>query len=94
MIRVYFWYEPIEVELINKERDPKIDISLIRHNMNKLLLSLPFTKKDFILLCSHCSTCADHKQVLDFLSEKTRKYKASVRYEINWKKDWRSIRAY
>ena len=66
-IRIHFWYEPIEVELINKCRDPKVDIELIRYNFNKLLVELPFSKQDFLIIASHCSTCADQKQVNDFL---------------------------
>ncbi|EAX88971.1 hypothetical protein TVAG_095190 [Trichomonas vaginalis G3] len=66
-MRIYFYYEPIESELIFKQRDPNLDVEFCRMKLNSLILNLNFTEKDYLLIISHCTVCKDKTQVLDLL---------------------------
>lgn len=77
LIRIYFWYEPIEIEFIHglpdssRPRDPNLDIDTCRVYLNRLLYSIVcknFTLKEVEILMSHCVVCNDIKQVIAFLN--------------------------
>ena len=73
--RIYFWYEPIECDIIRgKEfRKADLDICLIIQNLDRLLLSIikdnnGFTIENVSLILSHCASCKDKRQIIHFLT--------------------------
>jgi hypothetical protein len=77
MIRVYFWFRPIETDLIRgttsdpRPRDPNLDITVCRPHIDRFLIDLmgnPLSETASISLLSHCSSCRDELQVISFLS--------------------------
>lgn len=66
-MRTYFWFEPIESELISTNRDPNLDIEFVRMKMNSLIYNLSFSLNDYLLIVSHCAVCKDMQQVDDML---------------------------
>lgn len=77
IVRLYFWYSPIEIEYIrgtlesNRPRPQDLDIDLIKHYFAKLLLQIAetsFDRRNASALISHCATCSDTKSVLWMMS--------------------------
>lgn len=82
IIRIYYWYQPIEKEMIrgfetndenqhfNRTRNPSLNISECRSLMFKLLYdlsSLQFRSEDFLAITEHCISLKDEKQQIDLL---------------------------
>ena len=69
-IRIYFWYEPIEIDIIKgiktRIRDPNLNIDKCHKYFKKLLYSIRSSEpsdNDALSLLSQCATCNDVKQV-------------------------------
>jgi hypothetical protein len=74
LIRVFFWYDPIELEIIKggpnsgRPRAANLDIEVCRQYLDRLLRQLTsFDAMDARTLVSHCSCCKDWRQVTSFL---------------------------
>ncbi|OHS96451.1 hypothetical protein TRFO_37367 [Tritrichomonas foetus] len=73
LIRMYFWFCPIEADIIcGKNRSSDFDIDLIRQHIDRLLTSIikanGFKPKYVSAILSHCASCQDTKQVIHFLA--------------------------
>jgi hypothetical protein len=76
MIRIFFWYEPIEQDLIrpgpgsNRARPEDLDIEGCRQHLNRLLVALclqEFTEGNARTLLSHIIGCKDKRQTIALL---------------------------
>jgi hypothetical protein len=71
ILRVYYWYTPVENTLIFKDRAKDIPIQDVRQNLLHLLHCSAIdglSKTDFSSLLGHCISCSDPLQVRDLLS--------------------------
>lgn len=77
LIRMYFWYTPVERNVINSrpypciERDPLLDISQVRQALDKFIITLSggsLSRDNSLSLLYHASVCRDDMQVLNFLN--------------------------
>lgn len=74
IMRLYFYYTPIEIEIIRangeRKRPANLDIEQCRTNLSRLVFSMSvfkFTTKDAVCIISHCSTCSDVQQVINLM---------------------------
>ena len=74
MVRMYFWFTPIETNLIRgvNERSPNLDINLCWQHIERLLSNYIKSKQssnDVVnTLLSHCASCKDNQQVIRYFS--------------------------
>ena len=71
LIRVYYWYTPVEKNIAWTKRANDIPISDVRQNFLQILHSFAtnhFSPADFSALLGHCISCKDPMQVSDLLS--------------------------
>ncbi|OHS99463.1 hypothetical protein TRFO_08405 [Tritrichomonas foetus] len=77
IVRIYFWYEPIEIEMIrghknsSRPRPDDLDIDTVKFNFGRMLLQISqnsFYLRDAVALISHSAACADSKSVIWMMS--------------------------
>ena len=66
-LRIYFYFTPVETELIRPRR-PDVDIESCIQSILKVLEQYKMEEVDMEALISHCASCQDNKQVVTMLS--------------------------
>lgn len=71
LLRIYYWYQPIEKGVAWLQRTDNMPVQDIRQNFLQILHSFSlkhFSTADFTELIGHCVSCKDPMQVCDLLS--------------------------
>ena len=66
-IRIYFYYKPVETELIRPRRI-EIDVDVYVQAILKVLKQHKMTEMEMGAIISHCASCPDTEQVVSILS--------------------------
>ena len=71
LMRIYYWYTPVEKNIAWQKRFEDIPVNDVRQNLLQILHTFAtkhFSPADFSALISHIITCQDPDQIIDLLS--------------------------